>query len=193
MDKTLYATSLLFAVLLIFGSTLIPGSTIMSLASTTTAMEVVRGVLIVAMIALLLSRPPRHWLFRAGLGGIAATFAVITCSLFVGSSMHVFDMLLFAEAAIAFGLAALEIEPAEEESMGLQPEDELALQAAIQAFHRGAFAAPDRLAMVALQPAVFQLLVRTRQTDANGMIENRSASSWRENWQFKIPFASHQS
>lgn len=191
MVKTLYAASLIFAVLLIVGSTLIPGSTFMSLASTTAMVDAVRGVLVAAMIALLLTRPPRHWLFRAGLGIIAVAFLVTAGSLFVGSSMHVLDMLLFTEAAIAFGLAALEIEPAEE-SVGLQQEDELAVQAAIQAFHRGAFVAADRLAMVALQPAVFQVLLHTRRGRAGGVAENRLVSSWHENWQFRVPFAGRQ-
>jgi hypothetical protein len=190
MSKILYATSLLFAVLLIFGSTLTPGSTLMSLASTAAAVDAVRGVLVAAMIALLLTRPPRHWLFRACLGVIAVVFAVITCSLFVGSSMHVLDMLLFAEAAIAFGLAALEIEP-EEETVSVQ-QDELAVRAAIGAFQRGAFVASDRLAMVALQPAVLQVLLHTDRMRAGGVVENRLVSSWRENWQFRVPFAGHQ-
>lgn len=113
MDKTLYSASILIALVLMAGSAFFPNNAVMWLASTSVWMDIARTAIVLLMIGLLLTEPPRSLLFRAllGVGGILmATAAIIPV---MQGSIHVLDVLLAAESSVAFFLAAIEAEPQE--------------------------------------------------------------------------------
>ncbi len=111
MDKLLYTLSFLAAAALIAGSAFIPESAPMWLASTTDAMNIVRGVLAAMMLGLFVTNPPRSMPFRLGLGVAGLGLAALSMGLLLSGSIHIVDVLLFAEAAVCFMLAAIEAKP----------------------------------------------------------------------------------
>ncbi len=111
MDKAVYAGSIIISLALIAGSVLIPNSAAMWLASTSDIMNIARVILIVMMIGLFVTNPPRSLRFRRILGAVSLSFVGIALVRTFGGSVHIIDALLFFEAAVAFGLAAIEAEP----------------------------------------------------------------------------------
>lgn len=111
MDKMIYSGSIVVASALIAGSLLMPDNAGMWLASTSLAMNIMRGVIIGLMVGLLVTNPPRRREFRLLLGAVSLSFMMWAFGhLWYGSTM-VIDSLLFLEAAVSFGLAALEGQP----------------------------------------------------------------------------------
>jgi hypothetical protein len=120
VDKLLQAGSIAIALFLIIGSVLFPDKTVMWLASTGLAMDVARAVLIAIMLGLLLSKPPRDPRFRALLGSVALVFGGWSVTHIFGGDSNILDAAFFLEAAVVFGVAALEVKPATRPQ--LQPE-----------------------------------------------------------------------
>lgn len=111
MDKTVYAGLILISSILIAGSLWLPEHAGMWLASTSFVMNLARVVLIALMFGLLMTDPPRRRDFRLLLGMTAAVFAAWALGRVWSGSVQVMDALLFLQAAVAFGIAALEVQP----------------------------------------------------------------------------------
>lgn len=108
MDKAVYAGGALIAVALILGSMLIPGSFVMTLASTSTLMNVMRFVIIALMIGLIVTNPPRSRKFRAILAITSVTLLYMAAARALSGTIQVADSVLFLQAGISFAIEALE-------------------------------------------------------------------------------------
>jgi hypothetical protein len=115
MDRTLYGATLVIALLLIAGSQFIPNSMFMWFASTSLWMDLVRGLIGLLMLGLLITSPPRKLVFRWALGLMGVLASGVAVGLFLDNSIHALDILLCIQAAVAFGVAALELMPEETE------------------------------------------------------------------------------
>ncbi len=111
MDRVLYIVSFVAAILLIVGSRLVPDSAPMWLASTDLSMNLLRGMLAGMMLGLLFTEPPRRLLFRGALGALGILLAIMATVPLLQGSIHIVDVLLFAQASVCFLLAAIEAEP----------------------------------------------------------------------------------
>lgn len=106
--KTLVISTLLFVSLLFAGSIYFPNTFLMSLADTTPTYLFLRGAIIVLLISILVTKPPRSlklrgmigaWSFLLGLQAIEALFSY---------ELRLLDGLVFMEVAIILGIEALE-------------------------------------------------------------------------------------
>jgi hypothetical protein len=156
MDKLVYGGSIVIAVVLIAGSILIPNDSMMWLASTSTLMNVARVVVIGLMLALIFTDPPRSKRLRTLLAVAAGTFAGWAVARALSGTVQVVDALLFLQAAVSFGLAAIEA-PVQLPSSA--PENAFAdmIEAAIE--RKGAMSLRQRVTVSVL---AIQLLYRTR-------------------------------
>jgi hypothetical protein len=111
VDKTVYSGTILICLVLILGSGWFPDNAAMWLASTSVTMNIARGVIVALMLGLLVTDPPRRQAFRALLGVTALGFLVAAYTRLYSGSINIVDAVLFLEAAISFGLAALEGQP----------------------------------------------------------------------------------
>jgi hypothetical protein len=156
MDKLLYSGSIAIAVVLIAGSILIPNDSLMWLASTSTLMNVVRVVVIGLMLALIFTDPPRSKQLRTVLAVAAGAFAGWAIARAFSGTVQVVDALLFLQAAVSFGLAAIEAPLPMPEPV---PDNAFAdmIEAAIE--RKGEMSLRQRMAVSLL---ALQLLYRTR-------------------------------
>lgn len=111
MDKVVYTGSILISSTLLAGSVFFADSAAMWLASTSVVMNVARVLLVVMMLGLLLTDPPRSRQFRAILAVAGLGFAGWAIARLFSGSVQLIDAVLFLEVSIAFGLAAIEGEP----------------------------------------------------------------------------------
>lgn len=109
MDKTVYGGALLIALALIAGSIFIPGSFVMTLASSSLAANIGRGVIIGLMIGLMVTNPPRSLTFRAILSAAAVGFACYAIAHAFSGTIQLADSILYLVAAIAFAIESLEV------------------------------------------------------------------------------------
>lgn len=110
MDKTIYSGSILISLFLIAGSVWFPEDASMWLASSSLSMNIARGLLIVLMVGLLLTDPPRRREFRLLLGAVSLGFAAWAVNWLFSGTVAMVDTLVFFEASTAFALAAIEAE-----------------------------------------------------------------------------------
>jgi hypothetical protein len=80
----------------------------MWLASTSLIMNLARVAMIGLMLGLVFTNPPRQRQFRRLLSVAALVFLAAALGRAYSGSMQLIDALLFLEAAVAFGLAAVE-------------------------------------------------------------------------------------
>lgn len=111
MDKAVYSGTILICLVLVVGSGWFPDNAAMWLASTSVLMNIARAAVVMLMIGLLVTNPPRRLAFRALLGVAALGFLTAAMSRIYSGSIQLVDALIFLEVAISFGLAALEGQP----------------------------------------------------------------------------------
>lgn len=109
MKKTLIVGTILLTTALLVSGTYFPNSPVMWLAGTSIGFEIIRAGLIVILAVLLFSHPPRALYLRYIIGAVAAALGVATVTLVLNYTINLFDMIIFIETAIIFGIEALEI------------------------------------------------------------------------------------
>ena len=110
MKKLITFITLLFTTFLFVGSFYFPNDTIMWFANTTVHYQILRGILLAALLTVLLSHPPRALYFRWFIGGLSLGLLIVSISSIFTYSMNLLDMLVFIETAIVLGVEALEEE-----------------------------------------------------------------------------------
>ena len=108
MGKILLVLSLISLLLLGVGTTFYPGDPVFWLASGSSAYQHIREILSFVLVLQLLTRPPRHLLFRLLAGVLALAAGSWTIEATYASHMAIFDSLCFLSAAFAIGITALE-------------------------------------------------------------------------------------
>lgn len=109
MKKTLIVGTILLTTTLLVSGTYFPNSPIMWLAGASLGFEIIRAGLIIILAILLFSHPPRALYFRYTIGAIALALCIATVALAVDYKINLFDMIIFIETAIIFGIEALEM------------------------------------------------------------------------------------
>lgn len=108
MKRTLIVGTILLTAALLFGAVYYPNFPLMWLAGTTVSYEIIRGVLLAALIAVLVSKPPRSPYVRYFLGGVATSLAMVAGVMVLNDTGHIIDVIVFIESAIILALEALE-------------------------------------------------------------------------------------
>jgi hypothetical protein len=108
VDKTVYSGTILICLTLLAGSIWFPDNAAMWLASTSIIMNVGRVLIVGLMLGLVFTDPPRQRNFRLLLSGAALVFLIAALQHLYSGSVQLIDALLFFEAAVAFGIAAVE-------------------------------------------------------------------------------------
>jgi hypothetical protein len=108
MDKTVYAGTSLIALALLAGSFFIPSSFVMVLASTSLVANVARIVVVLLMIGLIVTNPPRSRGFRATLAAASVGFLYYALAHALSGTIQIADSVLYLVAAISFAIEALE-------------------------------------------------------------------------------------
>lgn len=91
---------------------LLPDSFVMSFASTGVIHSVLRGIVILGLIVVLVSRPPRSARVRLLLGAASTMLIVGSCVSIVNYQIGVLDIVLYAQVAIILAIEAIEIQTA---------------------------------------------------------------------------------
>lgn len=101
--------SLVILITMGFGSYYMPDSAFFWLASSDVVMQVVRAVLSVVILVFMFTEPPRHMIVRS-LAGVLA-LATVAWALHTSTLMTtpIFDTAILLQAAVALGIAALEV------------------------------------------------------------------------------------
>jgi hypothetical protein len=111
MQKLLIVGSTIMAAILLVGGLYFPNEFIMWMASTSLTFAVTRGVIILALLGLLFTHPPRKVWFRMLLA-IAAVSQISWALAEINSgSIHILDAMLLLNTGIIFAIAALELQP----------------------------------------------------------------------------------
>jgi hypothetical protein len=108
MDKTVYAGTSLIALALLAGSFFIPSSFVMVLASTSVVANVARIVVVLLMIGLIVTNPPRSRGFRTTLAAASVGFLYYALAHALSGTIQIADSVLYLVAAISFAIEALE-------------------------------------------------------------------------------------
>lgn len=111
-SKMLIGWTLVFVSVLLIGGLYYPQSLLMAFAGTGTAYLVVRVAVMLLLIGLLVTNPPRSHLFRTMLGVWAVALSVLAAQLLLTYQLHLLDAIVFIEVAIIFGVEALEMSKA---------------------------------------------------------------------------------
>lgn len=106
--KTLVTLTLLFVATLFAGSIYFPDTFVMSLADTSAMYQFLRGAIVVLLISLLVTTPPRSMALRTMIGGWSFLLAVQAVEALVSYQLRLLDGLVFLEVAIILGIEALE-------------------------------------------------------------------------------------
>lgn len=109
MNKAVFGGGMLVALSLIAGSLFIPTSFVMVLASTSLAANIARAVVVLLMVGLLVTNPPRSVVFRALLGAASIGFGSWALMHALSGTIQLADSVLYLQAAIAFAIEGLEI------------------------------------------------------------------------------------
>lgn len=109
--KTLVILTMLFVLMLLAGSVYFPNTTLMSLADTSLTYTTIRGGIIVMLISILVTKPPRALALRGMLGSWALLLALRAIDALLSYEMHVLDSVVFMEVAIILAIEALEKQP----------------------------------------------------------------------------------
>jgi hypothetical protein len=106
--KTLVIATLLFVSLLFAGSIYFPDTLFMSLADTSPTYLFLRGAIIVLLISILVTKPPRSLKLRAMIGAWSFLLAIQSIESLFSYELRLMDSLVFMEVAIILGIEALE-------------------------------------------------------------------------------------
>jgi hypothetical protein len=113
MNKLLLFLSFVSLVVLAVGTSVAPNSQIFILASNSAAFDYIREGLAAILLVQLVTKPPRHVIFRLLTGSIALVvggWAVLSA---LNGTMPVLDVLSIASAATAIGVTTLEVRQVE--------------------------------------------------------------------------------
>lgn len=113
MHKLYFGFSLAAVVLLLALSWAVPGSAIMWLADVSPVFTVIRLMMVIGLVGLILTNPPRKIIFRLFLGSVGIFLVGWALSSVYSDSLRIFDFLMFLQVGIAFGISALERTPEE--------------------------------------------------------------------------------
>lgn len=120
MGKLLTFATIVTTALLLVGGIYAPEHPMMWLASTSQDFAIIRSVIMVALLGLLFTQPPRNVIFRGLLGGLAVVLVTLTGLQVNNYSILILDVFTFLQAAIIFTIAAIEPDPlADEETATL--------------------------------------------------------------------------
>lgn len=107
-SKIIIAGTLLLVSSMLYGAAAHPDSILFSFASVAPEYTDIRIALGVVLLGLLLSSPPRSIVFRAIIGVASLALVTTTSYYFFSYGMSVIDAVIFMQAAIIFGIEALE-------------------------------------------------------------------------------------
>jgi hypothetical protein len=108
MTRMTYFGSFIIAAALLVGSLFFSDSFVMTFASTSTGIDIARIILMVLMLGLMFSEPPRSAKFRTVLAMASGCFVFWALNYAMRGSVAIADSVLFLHAALSFGIAALE-------------------------------------------------------------------------------------
>jgi hypothetical protein len=111
MQKLLIVGSTIMAAILLVGGLYFPNEFIMWMASTSLTFAVTRGVIILALLGLLFTHPPRKVWFRMLLSILAVSQISWALAEINSGSIHILDAMLLLNTGIIFAIAALELQP----------------------------------------------------------------------------------
>ena len=106
--KTLVTATLLFIGFLFVGSIYFPDTLVMSLADTSITYQFLRGAIIVLLVSILVTTPPRSPMLRSMIGAWSFLLAVQAIEALFSYQLRLLDGLVFLEVAIILGIEALE-------------------------------------------------------------------------------------
>jgi hypothetical protein len=108
MKKILITLTILLIGALLLCGMYLPNAPLMWVASTALNYAYIRIGLLLVLLGLLFTNPPRALYFRAALGLVALILGVTTVYMLFTYQMYVVDVVVFLEVAIICGLEALE-------------------------------------------------------------------------------------
>jgi hypothetical protein len=85
-----------------------PQSFIMGFADASTLSTILRSVVVVVLVAILISRPPRSMVFRFMLGAVSLLILGLSFISMMSYHIGVLDVAIYLEVSIIFALEALE-------------------------------------------------------------------------------------
>lgn len=106
--KWLIASTLVVVMALMAGGVYYPDALVMSMADTSLYFTLIRGVIVVLLLSLLLTKPPRSQALRLVIGLWSALLATVSLQGFIDYRIQLFDALIFLEVAVIFAVEALE-------------------------------------------------------------------------------------
>ncbi len=106
--KSLVAATLCFIIFLFVGSIYFPNTLVMSLADTTSVYQFLRGAIVVLLVSILVTTPPRSLTLRGIIGGWSFLLAVQAIEALFSYQLRLLDGLVFLEVAIILAIEALE-------------------------------------------------------------------------------------
>ena len=106
--KTLIISTLLFVLVLLTGGIYFPHTFLMSLADTSLTYQVLRGAIVILLVSILVTKPPRSLKVRAMIGGWSFLLAMQAVEALFSYQLRLLDGLLFLEVAIILAIEALE-------------------------------------------------------------------------------------
>lgn len=93
---------------LLYASLAMPDSFVMSFAGSGAVHTMLRIIIVGALIAVLLSRPPRSAQFRVALGVVSSIILVAACFSMMDYKIGVLDAILYLEVSIILAIEAIE-------------------------------------------------------------------------------------
>jgi len=108
MKKVLIVATILFTTALMVCGTFYPNNPLMWLAGTTMPFEATRAVLVVLLLVLLFSHPPRALYVRYTIGAVSLMLFVGVAVLVENFQINLIDMIDLLEIAVIFAIEALE-------------------------------------------------------------------------------------
>lgn len=119
--KRLLITGLLLLIgLMLFEGLYKPEAPLMWLASTSVEYAYLRATLLIVLVTLLVSSPPRSAFFRLLLASFALTIGIGTAVLSYSHAIPLLDAVVFIEVAIVFMIEALEADIPTEKKVSLR-------------------------------------------------------------------------
>lgn len=113
MNRFIFGCSLVCVTFLLATPYLFPENSILWLASTSVDYAIFRASMILVLLTIMFSSPPRHFYTRVALGTLAVGLVGYGLSLSLSDSMHLLDITLFFALGFSFGIEALELNEAE--------------------------------------------------------------------------------
>ena len=108
MKRILIAGTIVLLLAIHAGSIFGFNDTFLQLVTLSTTYDLIRVALIMLLLGLLLTAPPRSMYFRIILGAVAGALFIGSSALALQYSIGIMDALIFIEVAIIFALEAIE-------------------------------------------------------------------------------------